>query len=295
MNFLMNKYANLRTFDAANEGTTGADATKAAADAATAAEAAAATKAVDDAKVASEAAAAAAALSSDPKLQAAATEKAELLREVMDKKDKLKIATKDLADARKLNEAYEGVDPAKVKELLKKEADAERIAAEAKGDFERVKTMMNTEHDKALKVVQDQLDVERDGRKADLSLIDELTVGNSFGNSEFIRDSLTISPAKARRLYGDHFERQGNTVVGYDKPAGEKDRTLLVSAKGDALSFEEALNRIVEADPDKKGVLKSKAKAGAASASDQDKGDKNKAPKVVGTARIAANLAGLGE
>jgi hypothetical protein len=293
---IMSKFANMRAFDTANEGKPGADDAQktAEADAKAAADAAAATAAVDDAQKAADAAATAASKSDDPKLQAAAAEKAELLREVMDKKEKLKAANKEVADVKKALEAFDGIDPVKAKELLKKEADADRLAAEAKGDFDRVKAMMVAEHEKSLKAVSDELAAERESRAADRSLIDELTIGNSFGNSVFIRDNLVISPVKTRTLYGSHFERVDGKVVAYDKPSGQKDRTMLVDAKGDALSFEEALSRIVDADPEKKGLLKSKVKPGALSASDLDKGKKEPA-KVAGKNRIATNLVGLGE
>jgi hypothetical protein len=285
----MAKYANLRAFEAATEGTPGAgDAAVADAEPKTETD----DKAIKDAQAAADAAASAAANSDDPKLKAAAAEKADLLREVMDKKEKLKLATKEATEAKKALEAYEGIDPAKVKELLRKEMEAERAAAEAKGDFERVKTMMVEEHQKELKKIKDELEAERTNRKSDMSLIDELTVGNSFGNSDYIREDLTISPSKARRLYGDHFERQGGVVVAYDKPAGEANRTLLVNSKGEPLSFDEALSRIVEADPDKKGILKSKAKPGASSSTSIDKGKPDQ-QKLSGKAHIVAAVRDL--
>lgn len=290
---VMAKYANIRAFETPNEGAgAGGTGTEAGAGNEAAAAAAADEKNLKDAQEAAAAAAAAAAESDDPKLKAAAAEKAELLREVMDKKAKLKAAQEAELAAKKALEAYEGVDPAKVKELLRKEMDAERAAAEAKGDFERVKTMMVDEHKKELKKIQDELEAERNNRKGDQNLIDELTIGNSFGNSDFIRDNLTISPAKARRLYGDHFERQGGVVVAYDKPAGEANRTMLVNANGDPLSFDEALGRIVDADPDKKGVLKSRAKPGAGSSTDIDK-SKTEKPVLTGKAAIVAAVKDL--
>lgn len=285
---VMAKYANIRAFEKPNEGASGGEAGE---EDKTGDEAAADEK-LKSAQEAANAAAAAAAASDDPALKAAAAEKAELLREVMDKKAKLKAAQEAEAAAKKALEAYEGIDPAKVKELMRKEAEAERLAAEAKGDFDRVKAMMVEEHQKELKKIQDELEAERANRKSDMSLIDELTIGNSFGNSDFIRESLTISASKARRLYGDHFERQGGVVVAYDKPAGEANRTMLVNASGNPLSFDEALGRIVDADPDKKGVLKSKAKPGAGSATDIDKSKKEK-PVFNGKAAIIAAVKDL--
>lgn len=291
---IMAKYANIRAYNTANEGAgeggegngSGEQTTE---DKAAEAEA---DKAVADAKKAAEDAAKAAAGSDDPKLKKIEAEKAELLREVMEKKEKLKSTTSDLAEARAALAAYDGVDPAKVKALMRKELEAEQNEALAKGDFERVKAMMVAEHEKALKVVKDELDNERGQRQADLSLIDDLTIGNAFGNSSFIRETLVISPAKTRQLYGNHFERQGGVVVAYDKPAGQKDRTLLVDAKGDPLPFEDALSRIVDADPEKKGLVKSRAKQGAGSSSEQGKGTDKKQAKS-GVAAIADAIRSL--
>lgn len=296
---MASKYANRRTFSPESETGSAGGAGEAGAEGAAnaAAAAAAGAGAVDEAGQGSDAGQRKAdeALKTDAgKTDAGKTddEKAALLREVMEKKDKLKATSKDLADAKRALEAYEGVDPAKVKELIRKEAEAEQRDAEARGDFERVKQMMAEEHERAVAKIQNDLKAERESRAADIALIDELTIGNAFGNSDFIRESMSISPTKVRSLYGSHFERKDGVVVAYDKPAGAKDRTMLVDATGAALSFEEALSRIIDADPDKKGMMKSRAKPGAGSANDADKGKKDK-PVLSGAKLIAANLASL--
>jgi len=226
-----------------------------------------------------------------------AEEKANLLREVMEKKTKLKDAEKAAADAAAALAAYEGIDPAKVKELLKKEQDAEKAAAEAKGDFDRVKAMMAEEHGKEVTTLKTQLD----DLRAQLAQRDEtigaLTVGNDFSGSTFIRESLTLTPSKARALYGSHFEIQDGRTVAYDKPAGNAKRTMLVNAQGDPLPFDEAFKKIIEADPDKDTLLKVKVVPGGSSRSAQtDKpggGKGDEAPELFGRTRIAASLASL--
>lgn len=291
---MASKYANRRTFSPESETGSAGGAGEAGAEGAANADAAAAADAgaVDEAGQGSDAGQ----RKADEALKTEAgktdDEKAALLREVMEKKDKLKATSKDLADAKRALEAYEGVDPAKVKELIRKEAEAEQRDAEARGDFERVKQMMAEEHERAVAKIQNDLKAERESRAADIALIDELTIGNAFGNSDFIRESMSISPTKVRSLYGSHFERKDGVVVAYDKPAGAKDRTMLVDATGAALSFEEALSRIIDADPDKKGMMKSRAKPGAGSANDADKSKKDK-PALSGAKLIAANLASL--
>jgi hypothetical protein len=223
-----------------------------------------------------------------PEAPATDAEKAALLREVMDKKAKLKEAQDAIA-------AYEGVDPVKVKALLAAEKAAEVAAAEAKGDFERVKTMMADEHKKEVERLQAVIDANNAATADKDALIDKLTIGNDFGTSSFIKDSLTLSPAKIRVMYGSHFEVQDGRTVGYDKPVGAAGRTMLVDASGNPVGFEDAMKRIVDADPDKKDILKADVLPGSSSkttpAAPAAPGGTPANNGLYGASRIAAGLA----
>lgn len=256
---------------------------------AAAAEAAAAAAAQKELEEAEDAAAAAADEGKDAK--ALSAEKAKLLREVMDKKTKLKDAEKKAADAAAALAAYEGVDPAKVRELLKKEKDAELAAAEAKGDFERVKSVMAEEHAKDKKSLQDQIDALTAQISDKDKVIDDLTVGNDFGASKFISESLTLTPTKARQLYGNHFEVKEGRTVAYDKPKGAANRNPLVDASGNPLVFDEAFKRIIEADPDKETLLRAKVNPGSGSSTIPAKTVEKKAANIgAGVDRIRASF-----
>ncbi|HGV3481957.1 TPA: DUF6651 domain-containing protein, partial [Klebsiella variicola subsp. variicola] len=92
----------------------------------------------------------------------------------------------------------------------------------------------------------------------------EKTIGTSFGESQFLREKVLMTPAKARVIYGSHFEiGEDGQVVGYDKPAGAKDRAVLVDGQGNPLAFESAIERILRADPEADALLRSEAKQGA--------------------------------
>lgn len=286
-----------RFFDASNDQGGGDDAAKKAAEEAAkkaaeeaaAAEAAAKQAAAEEAakKAAEEAAKKAAANPGDADAQKLAEEKAQLLREVMEKKS----AIKELQEQLK---AFDGIDPAKVREMLKKEADAERAAAEAKGDFERVKQMMAEEHAKEVKTVQEQLEEMRKAAAEKDSVIDRLTIGNDFSGSSYIRDDLVISPAKARTLYGAHFEVKDGVTVAYDKPAGAANRTMMVDSAGRPLGFDAAFKRIVEADPEAKSLMKAKITPGGGSKTDPSAAKKTAVrDDSYGAARIVKNLADL--
>lgn len=236
---------------------------------------------------------AAAALEADKGKDSAAlaAEKRDLLREVMDKKSKLKEAQAAAAAAAEQLKAYEGVDVAKYRELVKKEKDAETAAAEARGDFEAVKKAMAEEHQKATKTLEERIaDLESKLSQKD-QVIDTLTVGNDFGSSAFIRESLTLTPAKARQLYGDHFEVKDGKTVAYDKPKSAANRNPLVDASGNPLVFDEAFKRIIEADPDKETMLKAKVNPGSNSKTTPATVDKKPLTGLVsGVDRIRASL-----
>jgi hypothetical protein len=224
---------------------------------------AAAVAAAKELQDAEDAAAAAAEAGKDPKTLA--DEKVKLLREVMDKKNKLKEAQALATTAQEALKAFDGIDVAKYHELVKKEKDAETAAAEARGDFESVKKAMAEEHGKEKKTLEERI-AELEGKISDKDkTIDTLTIGNDFGSSTFIKDSLTLTPAKARQLYGDHFEVKDGKTVAYDKPKSAASRQPMVDASGNPLVFDEAFKRIIEADPDKETMLKAKVSPGAQS------------------------------
>ncbi len=218
---------------------------------------------------------------------------AKLLKEVMKKKTALKDATKAADAANAALAAYEGLDPAKVKALAKAAADAEAAEAEARGDFDRVKAMMVEEHNKEKQTLQEQIEQLNAARKADQAVIADLTIGNSFSSSTYIKDELLLTPNKARKLYGAHFETIDGKTVAFDKPAGEQGRTMMVNGSGEPLSFDEGLKRLIEADPDRDTLVKVKLKQGGHSStttSDKSGTEKKATTELYGVSRIAASL-----
>lgn len=192
-------------------------------------------------------------------------EEAKLLKEVMKRKDSEK-ALQAKADelAAKLKD-FEGIDPVAVKKLLDAQKEAETKAMEDKGEWERLKTRMGEEHSNETTSLKSQIAAlqaqigERDGA------INEMTVGSSFTGSEFINSELTLTPSKARVIYGGHFDLEDGKVVGYDKPKGSANRTALVDSLGNPVGFDDALRKIVAADVDAAHLIKSGVKPGAQS------------------------------
>ena len=218
-------------------------------------------------------------------------EEARLLKEVMDKKNKLKAAedkAKSLEDKLK---QFEGIDVDGVKKMLADKQAEETRQLEAKGQWDALKKQMVDAH-VAEKAALESKVGETQGIVSKLQAqIAELTVGNSFASSQFIKEEMTMPVNKARALYAAHFEFVDGKVVAYDKDSGA-DRSVLVDAKGDPLSFEQAIKKIIETDPDRDSLLKSKMKPGSGSNTSKKSSSPDQSfEQLTGKDRIAAALA----
>ena len=135
--------------------------------------------------------------------------------------------------------AFEGIDPVEVRKMIQERQDAEKAELERRGEFDKVKSQMVEEHRKALDALKTELGTKvttLESENANLrSSTVELTVGRAFGDSAFVRE-LTVPASKARILYGAHFEVKDGKVVGFDKPAGQANRTILVDGSGEPVS-----------------------------------------------------------
>ena len=219
---------------------------------------------------------------------------AKLLKETMKRKKELTTLRSELDS---LKSTLGDVDVDEYKRLREEaatrkaeEQSEEQKRLEAKGEWDRLKAQMVEQHQTRLTELQGQLDELTGSRDELTSQIHELTIGNSFGQSKYIADELNLSVAKTRQLYGSQFEYTESGVVAYDKPAGAKDRTMLVDEKGEPLDFDSAIAKIVDADPDRELLKKAVVKGGAGSRGNQgrttDEGDKG----TKGLGRIQAGL-----
>ncbi len=221
---------------------------------------------------------------------------AKLLKENMQKKDQIAKLQADVASAAAVAKQLEELGGLEaIKALVGAQKTAEEKKLEAAGDFERLKQRMAEEHAKALKAVQDEATAIKSQLGKKDAMIGELAVGSQFGLSKFIAEELTLTPSKAKLIYADHFDiGDDGKVVGYDRPRGSPTRTALVDAYGNAVAFDDAMRKIVEADPEKDHLLKSKTKAGAASASPQRPQNMSSQNKpMTSINKIASGLAGL--
>lgn len=220
-------------------------------------------------------------------------EEARLLKENMKKKEALDRANAELKKAQEALKKFDGIDAEAVRKLLNDQRTAEEKALEAKGDWDRLKTRMAEEHGKEVQTLQQQIQDLTEKLTSTQGTIKDLSIGTQFSQSKFIAEELTLTPAKARVIYGDYFDVEEGKVVGYDKPRGSTNRTAIVDQYGNSVDFEAALRKIVEADPEKDHLLKSKMKTGAGSDSKKPTGSPKADAPVDGISKIASGLKGL--
>ena len=218
------------------------------------------------------------------------TEEAKLLKEVMQKKERIQALTDREAELQAEVDKFKGIDVDQVRELLAEREKAEVTKLEKKGEWDRLRERMADEHKKEIGALKDQLGLANTSVSEKDATIIELTIGHSFDNSKFVTDDTLLTPRKARIIYGDHFDIENGKVVGYDKPKGDSKRTQLVNGSGASLGFEESLRSIIDGDPDVDSILRSKMKSGAASSSKPaDKGPADVGKKS-GLDKISAGL-----
>lgn len=229
----------------------------------------------------------------DKNKSALSDKEAALLKDVMKKKEALDVATKAKEALEAKLKDFEGLDPIAIKKLMAEHKAKEEEELVRKGEWEKIKQQMNQETEKALKAKDDVIAEKEGVIKSKDEVIANLTVGSSFTGSKFISEELALTPTKARVIYGSHFEFKDGAIVAYDKPAGAKDRAPLVDGKGNPLSFDEALKKIVDADSEKDSIYKSKVAPGSNSNTQSKGGPVKKGDQagLTGRAKIEAALA----
>lgn len=213
-----------------------------------------------------------------------------ILKDLMKQKKRNKELDAELSTLKENLAKYSDINLDEVRTLLDERKNSETKKLEEQGQWELLKKQMAEEHSKSVNAAierANQLQAELDARS---KVINELTLGQSFATSNFILNDMTLSPEKTRIIYGSHFDLEDGKIVAYNKPKGSADRAPLVNASGDNLSFEDALKSIVESDPDKDRLIRSKAKAGSGSGTTNKQIGLTQKPELKGVDRIAASL-----
>jgi hypothetical protein len=216
----------------------------------------------------------------------------------------LEAANAELEAARARLAEFEGIDAAQARENAKKVADAEkakkeaekaakeaeRARAQAENDVEALRRIQNEEHKAELDRIAAERDAERTRAQSVEAELTRVRTENAFNGSKFINEETILTGAKAQRLFGDYVEVEDGKVVVYDAPRGEAKRARVQDSKGNSLSFNEAIAKVINADPDKDSLLKSKTKPGAGTSTTEGKPEK---PAQSRHQKLAAGLANL--
>src|SRR5262249_46359906 len=102
-----------------------------------------------------------------------------------------------------------------------------------------------------------------------------------------------LTPTVARAAFEAHFDVVDGKTVGFNKPRGAADRTQLVDSLGQPVAFEVAIQKLVEASPDKDKLLRSGLASGTGSHTTNVRTDSNNGGndgELRGASRILAGL-----
>lgn len=231
-------------------------------------EAAAAAKAAEEAEAAAKAAEAEKNKTSEADAAALAAEVARLTAEAEEAK----------AEAAKLAAKFKGVDPDVARENAKKIAEAEAAAREAEkakasaeGNFERLRELQKEEFEAEKAALLEAKTAAEQKAEAAQAALDKQIVSTAFAASKFLSEETVLSPAKAERLFSEFVDIEEGKLVVYDAPRGADKRVKIMDARGNAVSFNDAIRKVIEADEDKDSLLRSKLKPGAGSKTEESK------------------------
>ena len=209
----------------------------------------------------------------EPQKHGMSDSEAKLLKEAMEKKAQLKEQGEKIAELEKTMSALKelgGLDT--FKQMLDAQKALETKKAEEKGEWEKLKAQMAEEHAKATEGYKSEIETLKQKLTAESKKISELTVGAAFSNSKYLSEKTILTPNKARIIYGDYFDiAEDGSIKAYDKPRGASDRTELVDQMGNGLGFEDAIEKIVVADPEHESILRAIGGKGSGSGTDNAK------------------------
>lgn len=183
------------------------------------------------------------------------------------------------------------VDLEEVSNLVKSKKEAETKQLEEQGEYKRILEQVKESHKTEKEALTNQVTELQNQVNELLGNIDEMTVGRSFSESEFIGKRSTLPPSIARKEFAGHFEMKDGQLVAYDKPASAAERTPLVDSEGNYKPFEQAIEYLYETHPDSKSLIKSVMKPGSGSKT-EDKPAKSEPEQPVrtGLSKIEAAL-----
>lgn len=147
---------------------------------------------------------------------------------------------------------FEGLDATAAKDALAKIKNLDDKKLIDSGEVEKVKA-------EAIKATEEKYAPVVEENKSLKGLLDNEMIGGAFSRSKFAADKLAIPSDFVQARFGTNFKREDGKVVGYDQ-AGNK---LYSKARpGELADFDEALELLVDAYPQKASILKGNGHSG---------------------------------
>ena len=175
--------------------------------------------------------------------------------------------SKALREAKEALEAklggYEGIDdPEEARKALEFKRNAKEGDFVAAGKVDEIKAGLKRTYDEQY-AATNKANAEK-VKKLEASLADVTgkynreTVSNAFGNSKFIREKAAVPIGMLQATFGGQFKVDNGKLVAH-----HADGSPIMSASGDPASFDEAIERIVTAYPDRDMILKGSQSSGS--------------------------------
>lgn len=178
----------------------------------------------------------------------------------------------ELATARAEAAKFDGIDPVKAKAdaaavaaAEKAKLEAEKAKAEAEGNFEKLKELQDAETASRLEAANAATEQAKADAEAARKEARNARLSAAFATSKFLDAETILTPGKAEAIYGAHVEIENGVPIVFDAPSTAAKRAKIMDAKGNPLPFDQAMKKVIEADPDKDALLKSKIAPGGGS------------------------------
>lgn len=153
----------------------------------------------------------------------------------------------------KLSEFADIDDPIKAKEAIDIVAKLDQKKLIDAGAVDQVKAEITKVYEKKLTEATQRAD------RLERQYYEE-KIGGAFGSSEFIKEKLAIPADFVRARFGQNFKMEEGKIVAYDN---QGNRIFSRSKAGEPAGFDEALELLVEAYPQKDHILKAVNSSGS--------------------------------
>lgn len=160
---------------------------------------------------------------------------------------------------------FEGIeDPDAARKALETVGNLDQsklLAADKVDEIKRgVEQAVEAKYTNQIKALEGQVNTltgERDGFKTSL---DREVIGGNFARSKFISDKLILPSDIAEATFGKHFKVEDGKLMAYDANGG---KVFSRERYGEPASFDEAMEQLVDAYPNKASILKGSGHSGA--------------------------------